>query len=99
MAGNKPGPKKGDPRSKEAGRKGGETIKQKVVKDKDYFARIGKKGGSSTKEKYGADFYAQIGRKGGETMKRERGPEFYSRIGQKGGSARRENVNVKEEQA
>jgi general stress protein YciG len=89
MAGNKPGPEKGDPRCVEGGRKGGEATKQKVVKDKEYFSMIGRKGGASTKEKYGPEFYSHIGRKGGESVKRDLGVEFYSNIGQKGGQATR----------
>jgi general stress protein YciG len=47
-----------------------------------------RKGGNTTKERYGPDFYARIGRKGGQRVARERGPEFYSEIGRKGGEAR-----------
>lgn len=47
-----------------------------------------RKGGNTTKERYGPDFYSKIGRKGGQRVARERGPEFYSEIGRKGGEAR-----------
>lgn len=47
-----------------------------------------RKGGNTTKERYGPDFYSRIGRKGGQRVARERGPEFYSEIGRKGGEAR-----------
>lgn len=47
-----------------------------------------RKGGNTTKERYGPDFYSRIGRKGGQRVARERGPEFYSSIGKKGGEAR-----------
>lgn len=47
-----------------------------------------RKGGNTTKERYGPDFYSRIGRKGGQRVARERGPEFYSQIGRKGGEAR-----------
>lgn len=47
-----------------------------------------RKGGTTTKERYGPDFYSRIGRKGGQRVARERGPEFYSEIGRKGGEAR-----------
>ena len=47
-----------------------------------------RKGGQTTKSRYGPDFYSRIGRKGGQRVARERGPEFYSEIGRKGGEAR-----------
>lgn len=47
-----------------------------------------RKGGNTTKERYGPDFYSKIGRKGGQRVAKERGPEFYSEIGRKGGEAR-----------
>lgn len=47
-----------------------------------------RKGGLTTKERYGPDFYSRIGRKGGQRVAKERGPEFYSEIGRKGGEAR-----------
>jgi uncharacterized protein len=53
-------------------------------------AEAGRKGGLTTKRRYGADFYQEIGRKGGKkgglTTKRSYGVEFYQRIGRKGGS-------------
>jgi general stress protein YciG len=53
-------------------------------------AEAGRKGGLTTKRRYGADFYQEIGRKGGKkgglTTKRRYGVEFYQRIGRKGGS-------------
>lgn len=48
-------------------------------------SEAGRKGGQTTKEKYGPEFYARIGKKGGETVSEERGPEFYAEIGKKGG--------------
>ncbi len=47
-----------------------------------------RKGGNTTKRRYGPEFYSRIGRKGGQRVARERGPEFYSEIGRKGGEAR-----------
>lgn len=47
-----------------------------------------RKGGNTTKQRYGPDFYSRIGRKGGQRVAKERGPEFYSEIGRKGGEAR-----------
>jgi uncharacterized protein len=53
-------------------------------------AEAGRKGGLTTKKRYGADFYQQIGRKGGKkgglTTKQRYGPDFYRSIGRKGGS-------------
>jgi len=45
----------------------------------------GRRGGTSTKKKYGPQFYQAIGKKGGETTKKRHGPEFYEKIGKKGG--------------
>jgi general stress protein YciG len=52
------------------------------------IAEAARKGGNTTKQRYGPDFYSRIGRKGGQRVARERGPEFYSEIGRKGGEAR-----------
>ncbi|MGI8426123.1 MAG: hypothetical protein ACR2FO_03565 [Actinomycetota bacterium] len=53
-------------------------------------AEAGRKGGLSTKQRYGEDYFSQIGRmggkKGGETTKQKYGLEFYQEIGRKGGS-------------
>jgi uncharacterized protein len=53
-------------------------------------ADAGKKGGLTTKQRYGADFYRSIGRKGGKkgglTTKQRYGADFYRSIGRKGGS-------------
>jgi general stress protein YciG len=54
-------------------------------------AEAGRKGGLSTKQRYGGDHFSKIGRlggkKGGESTKRRYGVEFYQRIGRKGGSS------------
>jgi len=52
------------------------------------IAEAARKGGNTTKQRYGPDFYSRIGRKGGQRVAKERGPEFYSEIGRKGGEAR-----------
>jgi len=53
-------------------------------------AEAGRRGGLSTKRKYGSGFYQEIGRqggkKGGRTTKARYGVEFYQKIGRKGGS-------------
>jgi uncharacterized protein len=53
-------------------------------------AEAGRKGGLTTKQRYGAEFFGKIGKiggkKGGDTTKRRYGVEFYQQIGRKGGS-------------
>lgn len=53
-------------------------------------AEAGRKGGLTTKQRYGEDFFGKIGRiggkKGGETTKKRYGVEFYQQIGRRGGS-------------
>jgi general stress protein YciG len=53
-------------------------------------AEAGRKGGLTTKQRYGEEFFGKIGRiggkKGGDTTKKRYGIEFYQRIGRKGGS-------------
>lgn len=54
-------------------------------------SEAGRKGGLSTKRRYGGDHFSKIGRmggkKGGESTKRRYGIDFYKTIGRKGGSA------------
>jgi uncharacterized protein len=50
--------------AREAGKKGGETVK--IRYGHDFYQSIGKKGGETVKRERGPDFYAEIGRKGGE---------------------------------
>ncbi|MGH2750554.1 MAG: hypothetical protein ACRDK3_06740 [Actinomycetota bacterium] len=53
-------------------------------------AEAGRKGGQTTRQRYGGDHFGKIGRvggkKGGETTKRRYGSEFYQKIGRIGGS-------------
>lgn len=53
-------------------------------------AEAGRKGGLTTKRRYGDDFFGRIGRiggkKGGDTTKSRYGVEFYQKIGRMGGS-------------
>jgi len=53
-------------------------------------AEAGRKGGLTTKNRYGPEFFGRIGRiggkKGGDTTKKRYGIEFYQQIGRKGGS-------------
>lgn len=53
----------------EAGRKGGETTRQRH--GPDHYSRIGKLGGEATKAK-GPGYYAEIGRKGGSVPRKPR---------------------------
>lgn len=50
--------------AREAGRKGGEIVKQKY--GQAFYQEIGRKGGETVKRSRGPEFYAEIGRKGGE---------------------------------
>ena len=50
--------------AREAGRKGGEIVKQRY--GPTFYQEIGRKGGETVKKSRGTDFYAEIGRKGGE---------------------------------
>lgn len=53
-------------------------------------AEAGRKGGLSTKKRYGEGYFSEIGRmggkKGGESTKKKYGVEFYQQIGRKGGA-------------
>ena len=53
-------------------------------------AEAGRKGGKTTKDRYGGDHFGRIGRiggkKGGEKTKERYGVEFYQKIGRIGGS-------------
>ena len=50
--------------AREAGRKGGEIVKQRY--GQAFYQEIGRKGGETVKRSRGPEFYAEIGRKGGE---------------------------------
>jgi general stress protein YciG len=60
---------------REAGKKGGETVKEKY--GHEFYEEIGhkggeiggEKGGETTKERYGHEFYEEIGRKGGQKVR------------------------------
>ena len=77
QAGNDPAPVKGEDHAEDTSSERPMTIEEAA-----------RKGGNTTKERYGPDFYSRIGRKGGQRVAKERGPEFYSEIGRKGGEAR-----------
>ena len=50
--------------AREAGRKGGETVKNRY--GPSFYQSIGRKGGETVKRERGTEFYAEIGRRGGE---------------------------------
>ena len=79
---------------REAGQKGGETVKKRY--GPEFYEQIGRKGGLATKEAHGHEFYEQIGKKGGkkggEATRDRYGPHFYERIGQKGGQKVKELI-------
>ena len=58
--------------AREAGRKGGEIVKQRY--GAAFYQEIGRKGGETVKESRGREFYAAIGKKGG-TMRGVRAAE------------------------
>jgi uncharacterized protein len=72
---------------REAGKKGGDTIKKKY--GREFYETIGRKGGQATKKAHGHAFYEEIGkmggRKGGEATLSRYGKDFYEKIGHKGG--------------
>ena len=49
---------------REAGQKGGETVKKKY--GPEFYEMIGRKGGQATKRAHGHAFYEAIGKKGGK---------------------------------
>jgi len=68
-------------------------VRQSREKGAMSVSEAGRKGGLSTRERYGPEFYEEIGkkggqvggRKGGETTKAKYGSPFYEEIGHKGG--------------
>jgi general stress protein YciG len=68
---------------REAGKKGGDTVRDRY--GSGFYEEIGRKGGQATRERHGAEFYESIGQKGGKVVKEKYGPNFYEQIGHKGG--------------
>ena len=85
---------RGDAAFVEAGRRGGETVKERY--GTPFFQTIGKlgaergaeKGGEARKKELGSEGYAQLGRMGGKAVFEKRGREHMREIGRKGGKAR-----------
>jgi uncharacterized protein len=71
----------------DAPRRGRSPMNQEIKMSR---AEAGRKGGMTTKRRYGDEFFGKIGKiggkKGGDTTKRRYGVEFYQKIGRKGGS-------------
>ncbi len=57
-------------RAREAGRKGGDAVKQRY--GPDFYKEIGRKGGETVKKSRGMEFFSEIGRKGGATRPRSK---------------------------
>ena len=51
----------------EAGRKGGETVRNE--RGREFYETIGRKGGATVKAERGRSFYEEIGRKGGHKVR------------------------------
>src|SRR5713101_7002767 len=61
------GRKKGSMSVSEAGRKGGQTVRDKY--GHSFYEEIGRKGGETVKAERGTRFYEQIGKKGGHKVR------------------------------
>src|SRR5467141_3641825 len=59
--------KKGAMSVSEAGRKGGQTVRDKY--GHSFYEEIGRKGGETVKAERGRAFYEQIGKKGGDPVR------------------------------
>jgi uncharacterized protein len=75
---------------RQASRRTQEVAEVAIAQSRMSRAEAGRKGGLTTKRRYGPDFYQRIGRKGGKkgglTTKQRYGADFYRTIGRKGGS-------------
>lgn len=58
------GEQKGSMSVREAGRKGGERVKE--IYGKEFYSKIGQLGGEAVKRIHGSEFYTKIGKMGGE---------------------------------
>ncbi len=67
MAEENTGKKKGSMSVSEAGRKGGQTVRDKY--GHSFYEEIGRKGGETVKAERGRAFYEQIGKKGGHRVR------------------------------
>ncbi|MHB8375038.1 MAG: KGG domain-containing protein [Vulcanimicrobiaceae bacterium] len=76
-------PRGGDMSVREAGKKGGDTVRDRY--GSEFYEEIGRKGGQATRDRHGSEFYESIGQKGGRVVKEKYGSGFYEEIGHKGG--------------
>src|SRR6185503_15478816 len=67
MAEENTGRKKGSMSVSEAGRKGGQTVRDKY--GAGFYEQIGRKGGEAVKAERGTPFYEEIGKKGGHRVR------------------------------
>ena len=67
MADESTGKKKGSMSVSEAGRKGGQTVRDKY--GHSFYEEIGRKGGETVRDQRGHEFYEEIGHKGGQKVK------------------------------
>src|SRR5215510_8451042 len=75
----------------EAGRKGGETVRNE--RGREFYETIGRKGGATVKAERGRAFYEEIGRKGGQKVKKliEEGKRAAKAAMQKNASSKETN--------
>jgi general stress protein YciG len=56
-----------------------------------------RRGGMTTKQRYGREHFVEIGAKGGELVRDKRGKDFYVEIGRRGGKSRKHHRPRNEE--
>lgn len=78
----------------EAGSRGGKRVKEKY--GSEFYSRIGKKGGDTTR-KLGSAHFSAIGKKGGAMTKMIHGKEYYAEIGKSGHDAMVAAIKAKED--
>lgn len=66
------------------------TMQQEEIFSKEFYRRIGRKGGLSCLHKYGKEFFAKISsrRKGGIAVLKKYGKEYFRELGRKSGQLR-----------
>jgi general stress protein YciG len=53
-----------------------------------------RRGGATTKQRYGHEHYVEIGAKGGEVVRNKRGKDFFVEIGRRGGKSSKRQSDV-----
>lgn len=56
-----------------------------ATRTREEWAEMGRKGGSTNRDRHGLAHFARIGRKGGTRTARTHGQEFFQEIGRQGG--------------